>query len=76
MILKGVSDGFRKQITPDEFSKLQPLSSKIVSSSKDRIFHIILGAYFVMPLVMYLFTYREYRKAKMMRSLLGISEQT
>ncbi len=75
MTLKGVSDGFRKQITPDEFSKLQPLNAKIVSSSKDKFMNILLGVYFVMPLALYLSACREHRKANKIRSLLGITEQ-
>jgi hypothetical protein len=73
LMLQGVNDDFRKSITRNEFS-MQPLKAtvSIRSSSQEQMLYRITSLFLVAPLLMMLFAFREHRKAKMLRRLLGI----
>ena len=72
--LKGVGDGFRQQITLDEFWRMQPIKPRVVFPSELKFMSGVVLLYVIGPWAMCGFAYREQRRANKLRLLLGIEE--
>jgi len=74
--LKGVDvKGFKKMLPVEELLQIEGLKPHLVAESETKAIFIALGIYILLPLTMCAYAYREQRKSKHLRKLLGMTEE-